>query len=111
MNKQQIDKMIVLWQNKADNAYMRYQDTGIARYDRERRIAEDVADALRIAANAADEHLAFLNLKTEVLSLAVRAERGTITPEDVISLACSYGYKRTERVKDGYAAMAMEMLE
>ena len=54
MNKEELIKLANKYQVKADNAYAIYQVTGISRYDRERRNAEDIAEVLRAAANASE---------------------------------------------------------
>lgn len=61
-------------QAKADMAYMNYQETGFQRYDRERIRNEDYADAFRMAADAADDHMALGSLRAELIQLASRAD-------------------------------------
>lgn len=56
MRKAELIKLANKYQNKADRAYRNHQETGITRYDNERRKAEDLADALNIAANAVEDH-------------------------------------------------------
>lgn len=51
----------------------RYQESGLARHNREREQAEDLANALRIAANAADDHDELISLRGAVCCLAVKA--------------------------------------
>lgn len=67
LSKDELAKMAEKYQAKADTAYRNYQETGISRYDRERRNNEDLADALSAAANSAEEHLAYANLRAEVI--------------------------------------------
>lgn len=74
ISQKQLEALAAKQQLKADRAYNRYQETGIPRYDRERRNAEDLADALRVAANAADEHLMLGNLRAELIWHAGQAE-------------------------------------
>ena len=62
------------YQAKADRAYMRYQETGLPRDDRVRRNAEDLADALRMAADAADEHALLICTRSELYQMATYAQ-------------------------------------
>lgn len=107
IKKEELIKLIDKYDRQAEKAYMNYQETGIPRYDRERRNAEDLADALRVALGAADEHTAYINLKGEVIRLATRADRMTQEEikaqelfsllKDLISLAVmSCSYRRLE---------------
>lgn len=70
MTKEELYTMAEKYTAKAERAYMNYQETGLARYDRDRRNAEELADALRIAAQAMDEHTTLTGLKSEIYSLA-----------------------------------------
>ena len=74
MTEEKLYAMAERYQTKADRAYQVYQETGITRYDRERRNAEELADALRMAASAADEHTQLIGLRAELYSLAIRAQ-------------------------------------
>ena len=53
MDRSELEKLAERYQQKADRAFENYQDTGLRRYDTERNNMEDLADALRMAANAA----------------------------------------------------------
>lgn len=75
MTEKELYDLAEKYQVKADRAYQSYQETGITRYDRERRNAEELADALRMAAGAADDHLKLIRLKVEVSNLAYLAKR------------------------------------
>ena len=50
-----------------------YQEVGISRYYNSYCRNEDVAEALRMAAESADEHQAFINLKMEMANYVSRA--------------------------------------
>lgn len=100
MDKQQIVKMIGQWQKKADTAYTRYQETGTARYDRERRNAENVADVMRLALNANDEHVQLISIRADLAQLAAAAEKAvhhhdiaeaTQALNNLVSVAATYG--------------------
>ena len=73
MTKVEIVALAKHWQTKADRAMERYQESGLARHNREREQAQDLADALQIAANAADDHSELISLRGEVYCLAVKA--------------------------------------
>lgn len=81
------------------------QETGISRYLNEYNNAEELADALALSLDAADEHLALVNLRGELCNLADRAEQILQMPindnekiklcKSVISLAVTCArYKR-----------------
>lgn len=73
MTKVEIAALAERWQAKADRAIDRYQEDGLARHNREREQAQDLADALRIAAFAADDHDELISLRGAVYCLAVKA--------------------------------------
>lgn len=75
MKKKELEKLADSFQTKADTAFRNYQETGISRYCSTARRHEKMADAIRIAAGAADEHYAYINLKLEMSNLASRAEK------------------------------------
>lgn len=106
MDKADLVKLSEKYRKKAADAFMNYQDTGIPRYDRERRNAEDMADALDMAVNAADEHAFCGHLKAEFLWLAGKAESAVMrnAPKDelveilkeVVSTAVTYCHYASE---------------
>ena len=51
----------------------RHSEDGLARHNREREQAQDLADALQIAASAADDHDKLVSLRMMVNQLAVKA--------------------------------------
>ena len=69
MTKVEIVALAERWQAKADRAMARYQESGLARHNREREQAEDLANALRIAANAADDHSELIGLRCSLILL------------------------------------------
>ncbi len=108
LSKNQLDALAAKYQLKADNAYDNYQATGISRYDRERRNAEDIAEALRAAANAVDEHTMLGHLRAEFVwyagqadtALAENAPReklAEILEQIITAAAVSCHYARRER--------------
>ena len=56
MDKKSLMKLADGFQKKADAAFENYQQTGMSRYGSAYRRNEELADALRMAAGAADEH-------------------------------------------------------
>ena len=75
MSKKELMKLADSFQKKADTAFQNYQETGASRYDSAFRRNEDIAAALRAAAEAADEHNAYINLKMEMSNFASRSQR------------------------------------
>lgn len=82
MNHDDLERLAEQFQNKADRAYLNYQETGITRYDNERRKNEDLADALRMAAAASDDHHRLIHVRGTFSSLAGEAKRIEYLPED-----------------------------
>ena len=76
MTKVEIAALAEHWQAKADRAMARYQESGLARHNREREQAEDLAEALRIAANAADDHSELISLRGGGLLSGRQGQRG-----------------------------------
>lgn len=87
------------YDEKAGRAYMRYQETGIQRHHREYENSEELADALRIAANAEHDHRSLVCLRGDIANLATAARNGD--PEqvakNVIALAEMHGLIRKEQ--------------
>ena len=110
LTKAELTKLADKYRTKADAAYYNYQETGTARYDRERRNAEDMAEALQAAANAAEEHNALQSLRAEFVwqaqqadyALAMGADRETLAAilRNIISFAVlSCDYQRREETE------------
>lgn len=75
MKREEIEALAVKYQAKADKAFMNYQETGMTRYDREHRNNEDLADALRMAARAADDAHKLVDLRVTLSTLGSEAAR------------------------------------
>lgn len=73
MTKVEIIALAEKWDAAAQRAEARYQDSGAARHLREKEQADDLANALWIAANAADDHDELISLRGAVCCLAVKA--------------------------------------
>ena len=111
ISREELGKLAAKYQEKADRAFQNYQETGISRYDRERRNAEDLTEALRAAANAAEEHQMLASLKAEFVwragvaddALAQNAPREKLAEilEGIVTSAAVFcKYKRRERKTD-----------
>lgn len=74
MSKEELIKLADSFQKKADAAFENYQETGMGRYGNSYRRNEELADALRMAAGAADEHRAYVSMKAEMSNFAWRAK-------------------------------------
>ena len=82
MKREEIERLAEKYQAKADKAYSNYQDTGITRYDREYRNNEDLAEALRLAAQNADREQERIALRISLSDLAYSAKRLMDAPGD-----------------------------
>jgi len=74
MKKEELLKLADSFQKKADAAFENYQETGMSRYGNAYRRNEELADALRMAAGAADEHNAYIHMKGQMSNFASRAQ-------------------------------------
>ena len=77
MDKKKLIKLADGYRKKADTAYQNYQETGATRYYNSYHRNNDLAEALLIAANAADEHTALTAIKAEMAHFAFRAAMAT----------------------------------
>ena len=73
MTKVEIIALAEKWDAAAQRAEARYQDSGAAQHLREKEQAEDLAAALWMAANAADDHDALIGMRSALNSLAAKA--------------------------------------
>lgn len=73
MDKKKLMELAERYQCKADTAFQNYQETGITRYDTARRNNEDMAEALRMAASAKEDHDRMIHLRGVLSQLAWRA--------------------------------------
>lgn len=102
MTQDQLLKLAQRYDDKASKAYYNYQETGMPRYNRERSNAEDLAEAMRIAAAAVEDHNKLINMRADLADLAYRAELAKDSGigfnqvlAGIVSLAELYtGYKR-----------------
>lgn len=78
MSKEKLMKLSEKYQAKADAAFENYQETGMSRYGSTYRRNEELADALRMAAGAADEHHAYISMKAQMANFACRAKMAAI---------------------------------
>lgn len=110
MTREELIKLADKYQSKADANFQRYQETGISRYGSSCRRDENIAEALRAAADAADEHQAYISMKAQMADFAWRAqtilhaannERETLVQSLVHDIA-SYGQLTNLIRRDGY---------
>ena len=94
MTKAELENLVDTYQKKADAGYKTYQETGLTRYDSQRRKNEALAAALRMALNAKDDHDALVRLRSELAILAHEAERVKL------------GFASPDMVIDGLASLA-----
>ena len=73
MTKVEIIALAEKWDAAAQRAEARYQDSGAARHLREKEQAEDLAAALWMAADAADDHEALIGMRSALNGLAAKA--------------------------------------
>lgn len=74
MDRKTLEALAERYQKRADRAFENYQETGIKRYDTERNNMENLADALRMAANAADEHADYVGMRGSFAGLVTIAQ-------------------------------------
>ena len=73
MTKAELETLSERWRNKSESALERYQETGTQRYYREYCNAEDLADALKMAADAADALADNIHTKAQLANFAYKA--------------------------------------
>lgn len=74
LSKLELESLVEKYEAKASRAYQNYQETGITRYDRERRNAEELASAMRMAASAERDYTKLVNIRGTVSMLASKAQ-------------------------------------
>lgn len=99
MKKAELERLAEKYQRKADDAYQAYQETGIGRYDTTRRNNEDLAEALRMAASAEEDHAKMVFLKVELSRMASEAASVKYASEDTKQA-------KMQRVISGLLALA-----
>lgn len=77
--KKELEKLAAKYQAKADEAEATYQETGMSRYYTIKTRNEDLADSLRMAAAASDEHQELVSLRMMMANYASRAASATWT--------------------------------
>lgn len=82
MDKKKLMELAERYQHKADTAFQNYQETGITRYDTASRNNEDMAEALRMAASAKEDHDRMIHLRWVLSQLAWRAAEANRASEE-----------------------------
>lgn len=77
MEKKEIEKLIAKYQKRADNAEIVYQETGAQRYYTTQWTNQSLADTLRIALSAKDDHEALRDMRMMVSNFASRGAAAT----------------------------------
>ena len=80
-SKKELLSMSEKYAKKAEEAYMNYQETGMARYSSVYRKNDDLSDALLIAAKASDDHQELISLKSSLARIAGLDDPETIALE------------------------------
>lgn len=75
MTREELQALADRYQRIADRAYQNYQESRIGRYDTKYRDNERLANALRMAAEAAEDHQMMVHYKGELTDLAYKAGR------------------------------------
>lgn len=110
LSKAELEALAEKYEAKAARAFQNYQETGISRYDREHRNADDLASAMRMAAQASDDYNSLSYLRVEVSLMAGAARTAMSEPEekrseamevvlkDLVSMAVRKGLIRDDRI-------------
>ena len=77
MDEKVLEKLIAKYQQRADAAEQAYQETGAQRYYTTHCTNQDLADALRIALSAKDEHDTLRDIKMMLSNFASRGAAAT----------------------------------
>ena len=75
LSKAELEDLAEKHQKKADRAFRNYQETGITRYETTYRQNDDLAEALRMAANAADDHQALSSMRAQMSWFASQSRK------------------------------------
>lgn len=74
MTKEELVLLAQKHQIKADREFQNYQETGITRFYTAHKKHEDMADAFRMAANASEEHHAYIAMRAQLSDFAHKAK-------------------------------------
>lgn len=72
MEKKELERMIAKYQKRADEAERVHQETGLARYHTTYWNNQDMADALRMALSAKDDHDTLCDMRLVLSNFASR---------------------------------------
>lgn len=73
LKEKELAALIEKYEAEARKNDRNYQETGITRYERQKHKAEDLADTLRVALNALEDHQKMLHYRWTVLRFAMEA--------------------------------------
>ena len=77
VNEKELEKLIAKYQQLADAAEQAYQETGVQRYYTTHCTNQDLADALRMALSAKEEHETLHDMKMMLSNFASRGAAAT----------------------------------
>ena len=77
VNEKELEKLIAKYQQRADAAEQAYQETGVQRYYTTHWTNQNLADALRIALSAKEEHETLHDMKMMLSNFASRGAAAT----------------------------------
>lgn len=99
VEKKTLEKLIAKYQNRADIAEQALQETGLTRYNTTFWNNQEMADALRLALSAKDDHDALLDMRMMLSNFATRGAAATsphLPQEERVELAM----KLSEEIAD-----------
>lgn len=94
MDKKSLEKLVAQYKDKAQEAYDKHMQNGgyTKRYENEYHKYDELARALQMALDAADEHEKLTVLKSQICYWAFEADKGNDIRKEVLSYAESQGY-------------------
>ena len=69
-----LDELIQKYEKTAEKQFQNYQETGLRRYEKAYEDAQDLADTLRMARDAAEDHQKMLNYQSTISIWGSRAQ-------------------------------------
>ena len=110
MTEEELLDLAKKYQEKADRNYRNYQETGISRYDWERRNAELLAEAMRMAANASEDHSKLIQLRSYIYGWGLKPraliadpcfEKESLLLNEIVTVAVGQGLIQKEDTRYG----------
>lgn len=98
MSKAELEVLVEKYEGKANRAFRNFQETGISRYDRERRNAEELAGAIRMAVRASDDYTTMIHLRADLAEAAHLARAARMESEEKRQEAMEKALETVERM-------------